>query len=189
MSEFIGDLRAREANVAKLLEFIILTAARSGEARFATWDEIDLIKKTWSISSKRMKMNRDHIVPLSDSACNLLKNMKARGSSGLVFPNPNNGKSFSINATRALLKRMRTERLTTHGFRSSFRDWAGDQTLHQREIIEAALAHRLKDKAEAAYRRSTALDKRRRLMQDWDDFCNDIYESPVEIYLYVFVCN
>ena len=121
-----------------------------------------------------MKMSKEHVVPLSKSAISLLNNIKLiipNTPDELMFPNPRNMKPFSINATRALLKRMSDENLTTHGFRSTFRDWAGDKTYHRREIIEAALAHRLKDKAEAAYRRSTALEKRQLLMQDWDDYC------------------
>jgi len=176
---FISDLRAREANVARLLEFIILTAARSGEARFATWNEISFEKKSWTISADRMKMSKAHTVPLSDRAVQLLMKLKDSAESEYIFTHPIKKKPFSINATRALLQRMRTQRLTTHGFRSTFRDWAGDQTLHQREVIEAALAHSLKNKAEAAYRRSSALEKRRRLMQDWDDYCDGSYVSPV----------
>ena len=170
MPQFMAELREREAVVAKLLEFIILTAARSGEARFATWDEIDFNNRTWSISAKRMKMSKDHVVPLCDSVYDLLKQLERYKTRDYIFEHPISRNPFSINATRALLQRMRKERLTTHGFRSTFRDWAGDQTMHQRETIEAALAHSLKDKAEAAYRRSTALEKRRVLMQDWDNY-------------------
>ena len=174
MPKFLSNLRQREAFVARLLEFIILTASRSGEARFATWSEMDFEKGLWTLSADRMKMSKEHVVPLSKSAITLLNNIKLifpYAPHDLVFPNPRNMKPFSINATRALLKRMSDENLTTHGFRSTFRDWAGDKTYHRREIIEAALAHRLKDKAEAAYRRSTALEKRKQLMQDWDNYC------------------
>ena len=164
MPQFMIDLRDREAIVARLLEFIILTASRSGEARFATWDEIGLDEKVWRISSERMKMSK--------GAIQLIRDMEKYSAGGYIFEHPIKRNAFSINATRALLQRMRTEKLTTHGFRSTFRDWAGDRTYHQREVIEAALAHRLKDKAEAAYRRSTALEKRRKLMQDWDDYCS-----------------
>jgi len=118
---------------------------------------------------------KPHIVSLSNSSYELLKKMFEESSPkkcDYIFKHPTRGKPFSVNATRALLKRMRDDRLTTHGFRSTFRDWAGDKTYHQRETIEAALAHTIKNKAEAAYRRSTALEKRRVLMQDWDDFCS-----------------
>jgi len=119
-----------------------------------------------------MKMSKAHCVPLSDRAYELLGELYSFRRGELIFQHPHNGHEFSINATRALLQRMTDERLTTHGFRSTFRDWAGDRTQHQRETIEAALAHSIKDRAEAAYRRSTAIEKRRILMQDWDDYCN-----------------
>jgi len=170
--DFMTKLRRREAQVARLLEFIILTAARSGEARFATWDEIDFDKKVWTLSAERMKMSKAHVVPLSDRAFELIKCLHIYRREKLIFRHPMNGRAFSVNATRALLQRMSDERLTTHGFRSSFRDWAGDRTMHQRETIEAALAHSIKDRAEAAYRRSTAIEKRRVLMQDWTDYCD-----------------
>ena len=172
---FMIELRARDAVVARLLEFIILTAARSGEARFSTWDEIDFDSGIWAIPAERMKMGKKHEVPLSNSVVSLLKKNQPYSSGGYIFEHPTRTAAFSINATRALLKRMRDDRLTTHGFRSTFRDWAGDKTYHQREVIEAALAHRLKDNTEAAYRRSSALEKRRQLMQDWDDYiiCKD----------------
>ncbi len=178
---FMTDLRAREAMVARLLEFIILTASRSGEARFATWDEIDFDKSLWTLSAERMKMSKAHVVPLSRSAINLLTNLEKYRSDKYIFIHPHTTNVFSINATRALLQRMRNERLTTHGFRSTFRDWAGDRTLHQRETIEAALAHSIKDRAEAAYRRSTAIEKRRILMQDWDDYGNGKTYQPKSI--------
>ena len=172
MTQFMSDLRSREATVARLLEFIILTAARSGEARFATWSEINFEKKLWTLSAERMKMNKAHVVPLSDSVIRLLNTLAEFRQNELIFLHPTTRIAFSVNATRALLQRMRSVRLTTHGFRSTFRDWAGDRTLHQRETIESALAHSIKDRAEAAYRRTTAIEKRRILMQDWDDFCS-----------------
>ena len=176
MPDFMRDLRGREAIVARLLEFIILTASRSGEARHATWSEINFEERIWRLSSERMKMKKAHTVPLCSSVLSLLKELQdifPHEPDDLIFRNPVNMKPYSYNATRALLQRMRNERLTTHGFRSTFRDWAGDNTDHQRETIEAALAHSLKNKAEAAYRRSTALEKRRVLMQDWDNYCSN----------------
>jgi len=180
MQIFMSDLRMREATVARLLEFIILTAARSGEARFSTWDEVNFEKRVWTLSAERMKMSKPHIVSLSNSCCKLLTTIFENSSpqqTDYIFKHPTRNKPFSVNATRSLLKRMRDERLTTHGFRSTFRDWTGDKTYHQRETIEAALAHTIKNKAEAAYRRSTALEKRRSLMQDWDDFCSGKIKS------------
>ena len=171
MPEFMPFLRSREAITARLLEFIILTAARSGEARNATFDEIDVDARTWTIPRERMKMGREHIVPLSNRAFEVVIAQAEFRAGDLIFSNPNLNKAFDVNATRMLLKRMDCGHFTTHGFRSTFRDWAGDKTFHQREIIEAALAHGIKDKAEAAYRRSSALEKRRDLMQDWATYC------------------
>jgi len=170
--EFMGNLREREAMAATLLEFIILTASRSGEARGAQWLEFDLNKGIWTIPASRMKAGKEHAVPLSDRALEIVKSLAETPLCDLVFPNPNNRKIHSVNATRALLHRMERKNITTHGFRSTFRDWAGDQTNFQRETIEAALAHSIKDKAEAAYRRSSAIEKRRKLMQAWADYCN-----------------
>ena len=171
MPEFMPFLRSREAITARLLEFIILTAARSGEARNATFDEIDVNARTWTIPRERMKMGREHIVPLSNRAFEVVIAQAEFRAGDLIFSNPNLNRAFDVNATRMLLKRMDCGHFTTHGFRSTFRDWAGDKTLHQRETIEAALAHGIKDKAEAAYRRSSALEKRRDLMQDWASYC------------------
>lgn len=106
-------------------------------------------------------MNKAHVVPLSDSAIRLLNTLAEFRQNELIFLHPTTRIAFSVNATRALLQRMRSVRLTTHGFRSIFRDWAGDRTLHQRETIESAIAHSIKDRAEAAYRRTTAIEKRR----------------------------
>jgi len=171
LPNFMVNLRGREAVVARMLEFIILTAARLSEARLATWDEIDFNKRLWTLSAERMKMSKAHVVPLSDRSFELINNLHKSRQGNIIFSHPTNGRVFSINATRALMKRMTDEKLTTHGFRSTFRDWAGDRNLHQRETIEAALAHSIKDRAEAAYRRSTAIEKRRLLMQDWDNYC------------------
>jgi len=167
LPQFYVLLKRREALVGRLLEFIILTACRSGEARMATWHEIDQKNMTWTIPAERMKAGRTHIIPLSSRAVEILNSMYGLSDSSLIFPHPTSGKEFSVNATRALLKRMEYGHVTTHGFRSSFRDWAGDQTHYQRETIEAALAHGVKDQAEAAYRRSTSVGKRRILMEDW----------------------
>ena len=167
---FMSELRQREAMAARLLEFIILTASRSGEARGAKWSEFDLAAKTWTVPAKRMKMGKEHTVPLSDRALRIIEQLAETRVSDFVFPNPVNFKAFSENGTRALLHRMKRPDVTTHGFRSSFRDWAGDCTNVQREVIEACMAHRIKDQVEASYRRSSALEKRRGLMQSWTNF-------------------
>lgn len=169
---FMERLRQREAMAARLLEFIILTASRSNEARGAKWGEIDFANETWTVPAERMKMGKAHTVPLSNRAVEILTNLHALKVNEYIFPNPSKLKPFSENGTRALLHRMNRPDVTTHGFRSTFRDWAGDCTNVQREVIEAALAHRIKDGVEAAYRRSTALEKRRSLMESWSEYCN-----------------
>lgn len=165
---FCAALQERPAVAARALLFTILTAARSGEVRAATAAEIDTAKGLWTIPGTRMKSGRPHRVPLSRQALALLA---ACPSDGFLFPPPRGGaQPFSDMAFGALLQRMGHD-VTTHGFRSSFRDWAGDETDHAREVIEAALAHVVGDEAERAYRRGDALEKRRRLMQDWADYC------------------
>lgn len=173
MPQFYASLNERKALVGRMLEFIILTACRSGEARGARWSEVNIEKMTWTIPAKRMKGGREHIVPLSSRAIEILNSVDGHGKGSLIFPHPTSGNELSVNATRALLRRMEYSHVTTHGFRSTFRDWAGDQTQYQRETIEAALAHGIKDQAEAAYRRSTSVGKRRNLMEDWFEFVSN----------------
>ncbi|PHR59894.1 MAG: integrase [Robiginitomaculum sp.] len=169
--QFIVDLQKRDALTARLLEFIILTACRSGEARAALWSEFDLENQVWTVPASRMKTNREHVVPLSRRVLEILNICSEFSDGDLVFPNLKNLKICSVNATRSLLHRMEWKSVTTHGFRSTFRDWAGDETNFQHETIESALSHVIKNKAEAAYRRSNALEKRRKLMQEWSDYC------------------
>ncbi|MGA7438011.1 MAG: site-specific integrase [Luteibacter sp.] len=170
---FMKKLRAEVGMGALALEFAILTATRTGEVIGATWSEFDLESATWCIPAERMKATREHRVPLSPQAVALLEKMQAGGRSpdGFVFPGLRPGKPLSNMAMLATLKRMKRGDLTTHGFRSTFRDWAGETTAHPREVIEHALAHRLKDKAEAAYQRGTLMAKRRLLMDDWSHYC------------------
>ncbi len=165
--KFVSELRRRVANSARALEFTILTAARSGETLGATWSEIDLDKAIWTIPDYRMKASVEHIVPLSSAALRLLYAIRPTEPlpSDVVFNV--NGAARSNMAMAQLLKRMNYPDITTHGFRSTFRDWAGDATNHPRELIEQALAHTISSKAERAYRRGTALEKRRVLMEDW----------------------
>ena len=173
---FITELRAREAVAGMALEFAIYTAARSGEVRDATWAEIDLAAKVWTVPANRMKAGREHRVPLSARAVEILE--KARDlSSGepdaVVFPGIKSGSSLSDAAFDRLLKRMgfKSGELTPHGFRSSFRDWAGEASTFPRELAEAALAHVVGDATERAYRRGDALEKRRKMMDAWARFC------------------
>ena len=167
---FIAKLREREAVSARALEFIILTAARSGEARGARWDEIDFDTSVWTIPADRMKASREHRVPLSRSALAILEAMRPAAPSAFIFQN-DKGAALSDMVFKALFTRLGVGGITTHGFRSAFRDWSGDATAFAREDIEAALAHRLKDKAEAAYRRGDSLEKRRAIMEAWANHC------------------
>jgi integrase len=172
LPQFMRNLRDREAVAARLLEFIILTSCRSGEARGAKLSEFDLDKGIWTIPAERMKMGKEHTIPLSARALQIVKEFSSAAISDLLFTHPTGLKEYSVNATMALLRRMGRRDITTHGFRSTFRDWAGDRTNFQRETIEAALAHGLKNKVEAAYRRSSAIEKRKALMQAWADYCD-----------------
>lgn len=165
---FMGALRKREAIAARCLEFLILTAARSGEARLATWDEIDLKQRLWIIPAERMKAQKTHRVPLCDAAVKLLKALPRFEGSAFVFPAPRGG-ALSDAALSALLKRMGVD-VVPHGFRSTFRDWCAERTNYPREVCEMALAHAIGDKVEAAYRRGELMEKRARLMQEWARF-------------------
>jgi integrase len=172
---FMVALRQQDGMGAQALHFTILTAARTGETLGAKWDEIDLKERIWTVPGERMKEGREHRVPLSTQAVALLERLHRLGVKGWIFPSPNKRKPLSNMAMLATLKRMKRKDLTTHGMRSTFRDWAGDHTAFPREVAEAALAHIVGDKAEQAYRRSDALEKRCKLMQAWADFA----ECPV----------
>jgi integrase len=174
---FVANLRERDAMAALALELCILTAARSGEILSMRWDEIDLNKKIWTIPAHRMKAGREHRVPLSERAIDILARLSEGRSGDFVFPGQCRDKPLSSMAMEMMLRRMKIENATTHGFRSSFRDWAGNETGYPRELIETALAHVIGDKAEQAYRRSDALEKRRQLMEAWASYCT---ASPTE---------
>ena len=170
LSAFVASLRERPTTAARALEFCILTAARSGEALAARWEEIDFSGKIWTVPPARTKAAREHRVPLSDHALAILEEMKAGRTSDYVFPGRLPGRPLSGMAFEMLLRRIGSP-YTAHGFRSAFRDWAGNETHFPRELAEAALAHVVGDKAEQAYRRSDALEKRRKLMDAWDAYC------------------
>ncbi len=175
MAAFMVDLGKQEGVASLALRFAILTAARTGEAVGATWGEIDLTEKVWTIPPERMKAAREHRVPLSSGALAALTEMAKlrtdQSPAASVFPGGKPGKPLSNMALLMLLRRMERADLTAHGFRSTFRDWCGESTNHPREVAEAALAHTIKDKAEAAYARGDLMEKRRRLMEDWAEFC------------------
>lgn len=169
---FFGSVATTGGMAALALRFLILTAARTGEIIGATWDEIDLDKAVWTIPAARMKARRDHRVPLSAAAVALLKTVPRERGNAHLFAGQYKGTPLSNMAMAVLLKRMERSDITVHGFRSTFRDWAGDHTEFPREVVEAALAHAVGDATEQAYRRSDALERRRVLMEAWADYCN-----------------
>jgi integrase len=167
----MAELRGQPGIAALVLRFTILTAARAGEAVGARWSEID--GPLWIIPADRMKAGREHRVPLSDAAATILDELAAAGTEpgAFIFPGRRARSGLGGAAMIALLRRMKRTEITVHGFRSTFRDWAAEQTAYPREVAEAALAHALSDKVEAAYRRSDFLERRARLMADWATFC------------------
>jgi integrase len=171
LPKFVAELRLRPATASLALEFLILTCARSGEVLGAEWSEIDLEAALWTIPKQRMKSNREHRVPLTDRAREILIEAKKLSNGRYVFPGDKAEAPLSNMALSMLLRRMRVTNATVHGFRSSFRDWAGDETSFAREVAEAALSHAVGDETEQAYRRSDALAKRRKLMEAWARFC------------------
>jgi len=177
---FVANIAERDAMAALALEFLILTAARSNEVIGARWEEVDLEAKVWTVPASRMKAGREHRVPLCSRALDILDKAAEIRLGGFVFPGPPKGKEkdrpLSSNALRALLIRAGKAEVTPHGFRSSFRDWAGEASTFPRELAEAALAHNVGDATERAYRRGDALEKRRKLMEAWAGYCGS---SPV----------
>jgi integrase len=171
VADFIAKLRTREATAALALELCILTAARSGEILGMWWAEIDFDKKIWTAPANRMKAGREHRVPLSPRADAILRQLQKVKTGDFVFPGQAHNKPLSNMAMQMMLRRMKIHDATVHGFRSSFRDWAGNVSNFSRELIETALAHVIGDKAEQAYRRSDALEKRRKLMDAWAAYC------------------
>jgi len=149
---------------------VILTAARSGEARGACWDEIDLGARMWIIPVQRMKGGKEHRVPLSDRALAILREMQELRQNDLVFPGSKQGRPLSDMNLLMLLRELRPG-ITTHGFRSTFKDWAAEMTNTPNFVSEAALAHAVADKVEAAYRRADLFERRRKLMDAWGRYC------------------
>lgn len=171
---FMAALRAQDGTAARAVELIVLTAARTSEVLLAEWGEFDLAGSVWTCPADHMKSGRPHRVPLSTQAVRLLKAQLREQGSPYVFPGAKEGKPLSNMSGLQLLKRMGYGEYTVHGMRSTFRDWAAEQTNFPREVAEAALAHTLKDKTEAAYQRGDVLQKRAKLMQAWADFCDRI---------------
>jgi integrase len=178
VAAFMADLRTRGGLAASALEFLILTATRTGEALGVRWSEIDLEQRVWIIPGARRKGGREHRVPLSAPAAALLERMQALRSGEFVFPGARSGHGLSNMAMIVVLRRMGRADLTVHGFRSTFRDWAAECTSFEREVVEMALAHVTGNRVETAYRRGDLFDKRRRLMEAWATYCE---QRPAEI--------
>ncbi|WP_218119554.1 tyrosine-type recombinase/integrase [Roseospirillum parvum] len=168
--EFMAALKDRAGMGARALEFAILTGARSKEIRGATWAEIDVGKRVWTIPAARMKMRREHRVPLTDAALDVLERTGRGEMDGLVFPAPRGGQLSDMSIS-AVLKRMEVP-VTVHGFRSTFRTWAAEETQYPREVCEVSLAHAIGSALEAAYNRGDLFQKRRNLLNDWADYCS-----------------
>ena len=175
---FMAKLRESAGLAARALELTILTAARSGETLGATWKEFDLEAAMWTVPAERMKGGREHRVPLSDDAVQILRQLETLARGVFVFPSTKADTPLSNMAMNMLLRRLKVE-ATTHGFRSSFRDWASETTSFPHEVCEMALAHTIGNKAEAAYRRGDLFEKRRKLMEAWAAYCASSASSNV----------
>ena len=169
LGAFMKELRQIQGMGARALEFAILTAARSGEVRGATWAEIDTQAAVWTVPGERMKMKKEHRVPLSPAALALLESLPRMADTPFVFPALRGGMLSDMTLT-AVIRRLKAPAVP-HGFRSTFRDWAAERTSHPRDAAEMALAHAIGDKVEAAYRRGDLFNKRARMMNDWAAFC------------------
>ena len=180
---FMEKLREQEGFAARALEWLILTASRTSETIGATWDEIDFEGEIWTIPAERIKGGKEHRVPLSSEALKIAKEMCKLKDGDYVFQGGKRGKPLSTNALLVLLKRMGRQDLTIHGFRSTFRDWAAEQTNYPREVAETALAHTIEDKVEAAYRRGDLFEKRKRLMNEWAKYSGTVMRSAKVIKL------
>jgi integrase len=169
---FASKLRVRDGSAVKGLEFLLLTALRASEALEARWSEIDVAAGLMTIAPERMKNRKPHVVPLSGRALEILRSLPRQGNSDFVFASPKlAGRPVTTVKVRNLLAELAGKDVTLHGFRSAFRDWVGDETSFPREIAELALAHKVGDSVEAAYRRKTAIEKRRGLMKAWAGYC------------------
>ena len=169
---FVAELRESGGSAAHALEFLILTAARTGEVIGARWDEVNLDAKVWTIPAARMKAGREHRVPLSPRAVEILSTAHREPGNDFIFIGQRAGAGISSMAMTMVLKRLGRGDVTVHGFRSTFRDWCAERTNYPREVAEMALAHTIGDKVEAAYRRGDLFNKRTRLMVDWADYCD-----------------
>jgi integrase len=170
LPQFMGELRQRQGVSARALEFLILTAARTNEVIGAKRDEFDFRQKIWTVPAIRMKAGRQHRVPLSDAAIDLLEALPLEKGNDCIFVGSRSGKSLSNMAMLELMRDMRPD-YVPHGFRSTFKDWCAETTNYPNIVSEMALAHRISNETESAYRRGDLVDKRRRLMRDWARYC------------------
>ena len=179
ISKFMTQLKKRNGSGARALEFKIFTAGRTGEVIGAKWNEIDFDQKVWTVPAARMKADKEHRVPLSDRAVDLLNTIKLnRTTEDYIFEGMKLGSGLSNGAMLVLMKKMGFGQYTPHGFRSTFRDWAAEMAHpFQNETVELALAHTIKNQAEAAYRRGDQLDRRRDLMKHWELFIFQFEDS------------
>jgi integrase len=178
VGQFMIELRKLTDISARVLEFQVLTAARSGEVVGARWDEIDMGARVWTIPGERMKAGRDHRVPLSPAAMAVLERQAEMRESDFIFPGRISGQPIRIDASMKPIEKMGLK-VTAHGFRSAFRDWAAEHTNYPREVVEMALAHAIESRVEAAYRRGDLFEKRRLLMADWAGFCAGVPSGEV----------
>jgi integrase len=169
-------LSGAAGTAAAMLRFLILTTCRTNEVVEARWSEIDRPSSAWKIPGERMKMDQDHVVPLTDAALAILDQMRDGSQGELIFPNPEGG-MFSENAMLAVLDRLGYGHVTVHGFRATFATWAEDCTDYPDGVREAALAHKYKSETTAAYQRGTKLEKRKALMKDWANFCTIVVKQ------------
>jgi integrase len=179
MPAFMAALRVTDGMAARALRFAILTAARTGEALGATWAEINLTARLWTVPAERMKAGKEHRVPLSEPAMTLLRDLYEVRQGDPVFPGAVKGRGLSNMALLMALRRLGRADLTAHGFRSTFRDWVAEQTNFPSEVAEMALAHTVGDKVEAAYRRGDLFEKRRQLAEAWGGFCSQPADSSI----------
>jgi len=182
---FMEALKSRPANAARALELLILTVSRTKNVLEMRWDDIDFERKLWTIPLAQTKTRKEYLVPLSNAALNILQNLMVGRYSAYVFPGQRRGKGIhedvpaSNMVLEMLLRRMQVTNATPHGFRSTFRDWSGDETSFDREAIEFCLAHSIGGKVEQAYRRSSAVEKRRVILNAWANYCQNIEGSKV----------
>jgi integrase len=171
VASFMSELRSRDGVTARALEFAILTAARTNEVIGARWAEVDLDAATWTIPAARMKMTREHRVPLAEPALDLLRNLYTERGNDLLFIGQQAGRGLGDRALAEVLERMERTDITVHGFRSTFRDWAAEVSHYPNHVVEMALAHAISNAVERAYRRGDLFEKRRQLMAEWATFC------------------